>query len=557
MGTSAAPSSACRVLLVYPRFVAPSFWNFPAVCELAGARYPTAPLGLITVAAMLPASWDLRLIDRNVEDLTPADIDWADLVLTTGMLPQQPDTLEVIELVRRHGKPVAVGGPDVTSSPDVYAQADFRVLGEAELVIDAFVGAWHAGQRQGLFEAEKFKADVTRTPIPRFDLLDFKNYLFVGVQYSRGCPYTCEFCDIIELYGRVPRTKTNEQMLAEIEALYNLGYRGHLDFVDDNFVGNKKAIKRFLPALTQWQREHGYPFEFTTEASINLADDDQLLQLMRAANFIGVFIGIESPDTDTLVSMQKKQNTRRSLAASVHKIYAAGMFVTAGFILGFDSEKSSVAEGMVASIEQTAIPVCMVGLLHALPGTQLTRRLTREGRLFAGNRTWTRTARRADWYAEGGLNFDTARPRRDILADYVQVLERIYHPDAYFARVKHVGRHLRLPPPEGFLPLTPGELFMALGLSWYLLRQQPRLIGRFWATARDCFVHNPAALKSVLMLMALYIHLGPFAATVAQALKTQIARLDEGAWQPPPRVPASAAFAPEPHAAAAPAKAAS
>lgn len=322
-------------------------------------------------------------------------------------------------------------------------------------------------------------------------------------------------------------------------------------------MGNKKAVKQFLPALAKWQRNHGYPFEFSTEASVNLADDDQLLQLMRAANFMGVFIGIESPDTDTLVSMQKKQNTRRSLRASVHKIYGAGMFVTAGFILGFDSEKGSVAEGMIASIEETAIPICMVGLLHALPGTQLTRRLAREGRLFAGNRTWAKSDRRADWYAEGGLNFDTARPRREILADYVHVLERIYGPDAYFARVKHVGRHLRLPPAEGLLPLTPGELLMSVWLLWYLLWKRPWLIGRFWATALDCFMHNRAALKSVMMLMALYIHLGSFAATVAKALEAQIARLDEGAWQPPPRVPIPAASPPALRAGAIPAKAAS
>jgi radical SAM superfamily enzyme YgiQ (UPF0313 family) len=204
---------------------------------------------LITVAAMLPSSWDLRLIDRNVEELTPAHIDWADLVITTGMLPQQPDTREVIKLSRERGKPVAVGGPDVTSSPEIYAEADIRVLGEAELVIDDFIAAWNAGQRQGVFEAEKFKADVTRTPIPRFDLLNFKNYLFIGVQYSRGCPFTCEFCDIIELYGRVPRTKTNVQILAEIETLYKLGYRGAPRFRRRQFRRQQEGDKAVPPSI--------------------------------------------------------------------------------------------------------------------------------------------------------------------------------------------------------------------------------------------------------------------------------------------------------------------
>jgi radical SAM superfamily enzyme YgiQ (UPF0313 family) len=533
MSSSAVSSQECRVLLVYPRFVTPSFWNFDEPCRLMGARYPTPPLGLITVAAMLPPSWELRLIDRNVGVLRPEDLAWADLVLMSGMLPQQPDTLEVIRLCRESGKPVAVGGPDVTSSPEIYAGAHIRVMGEAELVIDEFIHAWQSGHREGVFEAEKFKADVTRTPIPRFDLLDFDNYLFVGVQYSRGCPFTCEFCDIIELYGRVPRTKTNAQMLAEIDRLYALGYRGHLDFVDDNFIGNKRELKKFLPVLALWQREHGYPFEFSTEASINLADDDQLLQMMRDANFVFVFIGIESPDTETLTHTQKKQNTRRSLAASVHKIYSHGMFVNAGFILGFDSEKSGVADGMIACIKETSIPVCTVGLLYALPNTQLTRRLIKEGRLYVGNESMK--DRRGDQCTEG-LNFDTKRARRDILMDYVRVVETIYCPDAYFARVNHVVRHLGLPRADGFLGLDRGDLRLFIALVWYLTRKHPTLLGRFLLTARDCFAHNRPAFKSVLVLTALYLHLGPFARKISSAIRAQIAMIERGAWQPPPRV---------------------
>jgi radical SAM superfamily enzyme YgiQ (UPF0313 family) len=248
-------------------------------------------------------------------------LNWADLVMTGGMLAQQPDTLAIIDLCRTQNTPVAVGGPDVTSSPRIYGKANFRVLGEAEDIIEQFIEAWTSGAMAGVFEAKKSSVDVTKSPIPRFDLLKMRHYMFVGVQFSRGCPFNCEFCDIIELYGRVPRTKTNEQMLAELQTLFNLGYRGMVDFVDDNLIGNKKAVKRFLPALRQWQKERGYPFNFSTEASINLADDANLLRLMREANFFMVFVGIESPDTDTLISMQKKQNTRRSLAASVHRIY--------------------------------------------------------------------------------------------------------------------------------------------------------------------------------------------------------------------------------------------
>ena len=312
-----------NALLVFPKFNPHSFWNLQAVCDIWGARCPAPPLGLITVAALLPASWNLRLVNRNAEELTDADFAWADLVMTGGMLPQQDDALAVIEMCRRRGKPVAIGGPDAMSSPDIYRHADFLVLGEAEGLIGQFVEAWSAGAATGVFEGVKFQADVTKSPTPRFDLLKFEHYLYVGVQFSRGCPFNCEFCDIIELYGRVPRAKTNEQMLAELDTLYRLGHRGHVDFVDDNLIGNKKALKRFLPALSAWQKQRGYPFQFSTEASMNLADDAELLRMLREANFFLVFVGIESPDTATLISMQKKQNTRRSLADSVHRIYQA------------------------------------------------------------------------------------------------------------------------------------------------------------------------------------------------------------------------------------------
>ena len=243
-----------KVLMVVPRFSSGSFWNYGKTCELVGAKYPAAPLGLITVAAMLPKDWDIRLIDRNTDDLNDADIAWADMVMTGGMLPQQFDTVTIMERVQKAGRPIVIGGPDATSSPTAYAAADFLVLGEAEGILDRFVAAWQAGERTGRFEAEKFQADVTTTPTPRFDLLKLEDYMHVGVQFSRGCPFTCEFCDIIELYGRKPRTKTTAQMLTELDAVLALGYRGHVDFVDDNLVGNKKALKAFLPELVAWQK---------------------------------------------------------------------------------------------------------------------------------------------------------------------------------------------------------------------------------------------------------------------------------------------------------------
>ncbi|MPZ56176.1 MAG: DUF4070 domain-containing protein [Rhizobiales bacterium] len=544
----------CKVLLVYPRFNSASFWNYKETCEAVGARHPAAPLGLITVAALLPPDWPVRLIDQNTRELTAEDIDAADLVMTGGMLPQQLAALAVIELCRSRGKPVAVGGPDVTSSPHVYQNADIRVLGEAESVMGSFVSAWNAGLRQGVFEAEKFKTDVTRSPVPRFDLLKFRDYIHVGVQYSRGCPFTCEFCDIIELYGRVPRAKTTPQMLAELDELYALGYRGHVDFVDDNLIGNKKALKQFLPDLIAWQRAHGFPFEFSTEASINLADDGKLLSLLHDANFFAVFVGIESPDADTLVAMQKKQNTRRSLADSVHKIYAAGISVYAGFILGFDSEHGSIAEPMIDCVEATSIPVCMVGLLYALPNTQLTRRLIREGRLHVGHDV--AEARPVTDQCTGGLNFETARQRRDILLDYTRVLKGIYDPEAYFARVRRVGRMLKrasltqrpaestgMGQPERtrgmFEGVTLFDMKRLARIMWRVSTRHPGLLPHFLRTLHDCLRHNPGAVKSVTIMLALYLHLGPFARQVVGDIERLIVRIERGDWWSPNLVPAT------------------
>jgi radical SAM superfamily enzyme YgiQ (UPF0313 family) len=513
--------------MVFPRFPERTFWSLQATCDFLGARCPAPPLGLITVAAMLPDEWPVRLVNRNAQELTDDDLEWADLVMTGGMLPQRNDALAVMAIGRAHGKPVIIGGPDVMSSPEVYEAADFRMLGEAEGFIGQFIAAWRSGERRGTFDGEKFQVDVTKSPIPRFDLLDFKHYLYIGVQFSRGCPFNCEFCDIIELYGRVPRTKTNEQMLRELDALYRAGYRGHVDFVDDNLIGNKKAVKRFLPALREWQAAHGYPFEFSTEASMNLSDDPQLLGMMREANFFAVFMGIESPDTDTLISTQKKQNTRRSLADSVRRVYEAGMVVSGGFIVGFDTEKSTVAEDMVACIEATAIPMSIVGLMTALPGTQLTRRLAREGRLLSAEQV-TCLADAA------GLNFVTLRPRREILADYKTVLEQIYAPDAYFERARIMGRALNRKyfhsrPLKGWL-WGLSILFRAIwrfGFRWAEVRPY------FWRTAIDIVTHRRRSFEYVMTMMIIYLHVGPFARHLIGEIDRQLAAEDAMARSAP------------------------
>jgi len=550
------PTHGPNVLMLYPRFTAASFWDAGASVDATGARSTQPALGLLTVAAMLPTHWGVRFVDRNLASPTEADFAWADLVMTGGMLPQQDDTFEVVRLSRVHSKPVVVGGPDATSSPHLYEHADFRVLGEAESVIDAFVAAWEAGERRGVFKAEPFTADVTRTPIPRFDLVDFSDYARVGVQFSRGCPFNCEFCDIIELYGRVPRAKTPEQVLAELDALYALGHRGRVDFVDDNLVGNKKALREFLPALVRWQQAHGCPFEFSTEASVNVAADRAVLLLLREANFRRVFVGIESPDTDTLVGARKKQNTRCDLVECVREIHAHGIAVDAGFIVGFDHERGSVAGPMVRFIEEAAIPICMVGLLYALPNTQLIRRLASEGRLFAVHDSVPDSAEVRD-QTVGGLNFVTQRPRRDVLMDYLTVLERIYEPRAFFARVRRFGRALkpvvrgpgvgggdrggsvlRLP-----LGLTRRDLKEALGVI-RLVARHPRWLIPFGWTVLDCLWQNPAALKAVFTAVALYLHVGPFSVKVRRILSGQVAEIDEGRWRQPPTVPTMQAQVP-------------
>lgn len=524
----------CNVLMIYPRFSAGSFWNYSITSELLGARYPTIPLGLITLAAMLPAHWKIRLVNRNTETLDEADLDWADLVMTGGMLFQQADSLRLIRRAQARGKPIAIGGPDATSSPHIYAAADFRVLGEAEGIIDDFVEAWEAGARAGDFHAPKYKVDVTKSPVPRFDLLKFEDYLFVGVQFSRGCPFTCEFCDIIELYGRVPRTKTAPQMLAELDTLYALGYRGHVDFVDDNLIGNKKAVRAFLPHLKAWQEAHDFPFEFSTEASINIADDAELLALMGACGFFAIFVGIESPDPDTLTAMRKKQNTRRSLTESVQRIYDAGMMVTAGFIIGFDSETGSIAGPMADFIEDAAIPVAMVGLLSALPNTQMTRRLTREHRLHEDH----------DFHPEGrgdqcvqGLNFDTVRPRREILEDYCQVLRRIYEPATFCGRVERlIGRLKGTGKSQQEHRADDFRRRHGIESVRRIVSHFPEWRDLLWATFMRCYRANPSAVRQTVSLLALFIHLGPYARHAIAETERAIAEIERGAYEPPPRL---------------------
>src|ERR671933_929519 len=329
-----------RVLLLYPVFPK-SFWSFDKTIELIGRKVSLPPLGLITVAAILPQSWEFRLVDRNVRFETEDDWAWADLVIISGMIVQKPDLVHLIREAKRRGKLVGVGGPYVTSVPESAqeAGADFLVLDEGEITLPLLVEALERGETSGIFSANGEKPDVTTTPIPRYDLLDLGAYSDISVQFSRGCPFQCEFCDIIVLYGRKPRTKTPAQLLAELDCLYNLGWRRGVFMVDDNFIGNKRNVKLLLKELKVWQEEHKFPFTFNTEASIDLAQDQELMDMMVACNFNAVFLGIETPDEESLQMTKKFQNTRNSLIESVELIAKSGLRVMAGFIIGFDGEK--------------------------------------------------------------------------------------------------------------------------------------------------------------------------------------------------------------------------
>jgi radical SAM superfamily enzyme YgiQ (UPF0313 family) len=493
-----------RCLLVQTKFSAFSFWNYGEVCRLVGAKYPASPLGLITVAALLPQHWEFKLIDENVEPLTDEHLLWADLVCTGGMRSQREGLLTIIERAHAHGRPVVVGGPDPTTQPEVYHAADFLVLNEGEITIPSFLKDLAAGAVRGEYRTTE-RADITRTPVPRFDLLRFKDYIYLGIQFSRGCPYNCEFCDIIELFGRTPRTKTPAQVITELQTLYDLGYRGSVDFVDDNFIGNKKKVKEALPVVRNWSRMYRNPFCFTTEASVNLAEDDELLGMMKDADFRGVFLGIETPDDEVLSRTQKGQNVNRPIPPLIKKINGYGMIVHAGFILGFDNETGRTAEVLCQCIQDSGIPLAMLGLLYALPNTQLTRRLRSEGRLFPDR---PRDPAAMDQYDQmtSGLNYVTSRPRGDILSDYARVLEHLYSPEPYFQRITQTILNLKLDPKyrpgwgKSLKTLVP---FLKICLKLGANRKTARL---YWKLLATTLIKNPKALDPAVSLAVMFIH---------------------------------------------------
>jgi radical SAM superfamily enzyme YgiQ (UPF0313 family) len=412
-----------RVLLVYPEFP-DTYWSFRHALTFEGKRAAFPPLGLLTVSAMLPAAWERRLVDMNIEALWPDDIEWADMVFISAMIVQNESLERVVKLCRAMNKKVVVGGPYVSTSSARLPEADHIFIGEAETTLPEFINDLELGIARKIYKADE-RPSLLNTPVPDFSLIDLEKYSAMNVQFSRGCPFQCEFCDIIEIYGRVPRTKSNDQMLAELDALKEAGWRGLVFIVDDNFIGNKKNVRLFMPDLIEWSHKNGNPFSFITEASINLAEDDALLQQMEDAGFRRVFLGIETPVEDSLKEAQKGQNTRRDLLESVHKIQSYGMEVMAGFIVGFDNDPENIFELQMQFIRESAIPLAMVGLLSALPDTQLWRRLEKEGRLLdvcSGNNT------------DCTLNFVPKMNETLLIEGFKTILRNIYSPREYYRR---------------------------------------------------------------------------------------------------------------------------
>jgi radical SAM superfamily enzyme YgiQ (UPF0313 family) len=505
-----------NILLLYPEFPK-SFWSFEKALELVDRKALLPPLGLATVAAILPQDWDYKLVDRNVRTVTEAEWAWADVVILSAMIVQKEDFADQIKAAKQRGKLVAVGGPYPTALPHEAeaAGADFLLLDEGEITLPLFVEALARGETSGIIRSNGEKPDVTTTPVPRFDLLDFSAYDNMSVQFSRGCPFQCEFCDIIVLYGRKPRTKAPEQFLAELQSLYDLGWRRTIFLVDDNFIGNKRNVKLLLKSLKDWMVAHDYPFHFNTEASVDLAQDPEMMELMVQCNFNAVFLGIETPDEGSLSLTQKFQNTRDPLSESVMAINRTGLRVMAGFIIGFDGEKTGAGDRIVEFVEKTAIPTAFFSMLQALPDTALWHRLKKEGRL-RGNAEINQTTL---------MNFTPTRPIAEIAREYLDAFDALYDPLNYLNRTY---RH--------FLTLgTPTHKNSLRKVSWVSVRallivcwrqgivRKTRL--RFWLNLIGIFQNNPRVWDHYLSICALSEHFLEYRSIVRTMIEGQLAEV--------------------------------
>jgi radical SAM superfamily enzyme YgiQ (UPF0313 family) len=415
-----------NVLLIYPKFP-DTFWSFKYALKFIRKKAAFPPLGLLTVAALLPAEFQIRLVDTNLEELGDEDLAWADMAFISAMAIQRESAAQIIDRCTATGLKIIAGGPLFTSEPDAYGQVDHLVLDEAELTLPSFLTDLENGCPKKRYRAAGF-CDLYRTPAPCWDLVDLKNYASMSIQFSRGCPFNCDFCNVTVLFGHKPRLKSTSQVIAELDQIYARGWRGNIFFVDDNFIGNKRYLKtRLLPALIEWRRgKKGC--QFFTEASINLADDPHLLDLMVRAGFDSVFIGIESPNEDSLIECQKVQNRNRDLINDVKIIQRSGMQVLGGFIVGFDSDTQSTFQQLTDFIQRSGIVTAMVGLLQAPPGTKLFDRLKKDNRLLGMNISGDNV--------DGTTNIDPRMGLDQLISGYRFIMGRIYNPSHYYRRIK-------------------------------------------------------------------------------------------------------------------------
>lgn len=415
-----------KILLVYPEFP-DTFWSFKYALKFISKRATHPPLGLLTVAAMLSKEWEKKLVDMNVTTLRDKDLEWADFAFISAMSVQKAAAREVISKCKKMGIKIVGGGPLFTTEYENFEDVDHLVLNEAEITLPPFLEDLRNGCAKHIYTSKELP-DIEKTPIPLWELINMKKYVSMNIQYSRGCPFNCEFCDISVLYGHKVRTKSKDQILVELENLYSQGWRGGVFFVDDNFIGNKRKLKKeILPAMVEWVERKRHPFSFNTEASIDLSDDEELMQLMVKAGFTSVFVGIETPNEESLTECNKVQNKNRDLVACVKKIQKFGLQVQGGFIVGFDSDPPSIFERMSAFIQESGIITAMVGLLNAPRDTRLYQRLVKEGRLLkdiSGDNT------------DFTINFIPKMDYEILIKGYKRIISRIYSPKPYYERVK-------------------------------------------------------------------------------------------------------------------------
>ncbi len=447
-----------KILLVYPKYP-DTFWSFRHALKFINKKASFPPLGLLTIAAMLPKEWQKKLVDMNATGLSNRDIRWADYVFISAMVTQRNSAREVISRCNNLGTRVVAGGPLFTTEYEEFSGIEHFVLGEAEVTLPLFLSDLRKGNARHIYTSDE-RPDIIKTPIPDWSLINMKHYSSMNIQYSRGCPYNCEFCDIVVLNGHKPRTKNEGQILAELEALYRKGWRGGVFIVDDNFIGNKKKLKsEILPAIVDWMHNRKYPFTLITETSINLADDEKLIRLMVAAGFDTVFIGVESPNEESLAECGKVLNKKRDLISSVRKIQNQGLQVQGGFIVGFDSDPLSIFKSQISFIQKSGIVTAMVGLLNAPRGTRLYQRLKKESRLldsFSGDNT------------DCSMNFIPKMKYETLINGYKYILKTIYSPKQYYERVKTLLKEYRPQRRRGSSRLRFYHIMALIKVTWFL-----------------------------------------------------------------------------------------